>query len=330
MGLLRRRGNGGSDVDGFLPIIAPDDFIRPTDYQYFGCSVNLYEIFNIYRTAISGFDAKWVTEIYDNGNHSVTGNTFNSYMYGYAIYNAQGDYINSFSFTIPVNTTLTNIFPTNSETEIIKEKWFMIFSKSVGYHFNITQYMKWVYIGGEFWGFSRATSNNWGIMYLFIDNYRNINVSSDTFDYSSDSGFTHILSGTLHMKGGLIKFGIRALKKALAITRLECDNIGFDSAVSNTIQDGVCTQMLNMSGEIVIAPNIVQIGSTSVTAVNACFYQCPMITSVKMQSNAPIIYNPFTFNLQTPAPIPLYLPTGATGYDTGIWADTTKFTQIRY
>lgn len=330
MGLIRRRGNGGSDVDGFLPIIAPDDFIRHTDYQYFGCTVNLYETFQIYQSALSGFDAKWIVEIYDGGNHSVTGNTSNSYKYGYTTYTSDGVYIDSYSFTIPINTTVTNIFPTNTENEIIKEKWFMMFSTSISTVLVITQHMKWVYIAGAIWGISSTTSTNRGIMYLFIDSYRNINATPYTFDYSSDSGFTHILSGTLHMKGGLVKFGVRALKKALAITRLECDNIGFDSAVSNTIQDGVCTQMLNMSGEIVIASNIVQIGTTSVTATNACFYQCPMITSVKMQSNAPIIYNPFTLNLQTPAPIPLYLPTGATGYDTGIWADTTKFTQIRY
>ena len=69
MGLLRRRGNGGSDVDGFLPIIAPDDFIRPTDYQYFGCSVNLYETFQIYKTNGS-FYGKWIAEIYDNLNYT--------------------------------------------------------------------------------------------------------------------------------------------------------------------------------------------------------------------------------------------------------------------
>ncbi len=311
MGLLRRRGN----VDGFLPIIAPDDFIRPTDYQYFGCSVNLYEIFDIYKTN-GGFYGKWIVEIYDNLNYS-----FSTIANTRRIY---GETIDGVDYVSGLLESGTNIFTTGSTN-----RWVMFYTNTTDAGSTSTllqSSVKWIYIGGAIRDITvqSVATDNRGLRYIFTYQYLPYTLQANSLNYNSDSGFTHVLGTTFHVKGGLA-FNTVSVRKLRGVTRVECDSIGFNGIPASYTSIGANTvdNCLNMSGEIVIAPTVTSIGKDS-------FFNCPLITSVKMQSNAPTLGNANTFNLQTPAPIPLKIPTGATGYDTGIWADTTKFTQIRY
>ena len=315
MGLLRRRGTGGSDVDGFLPIIAPDNFISSTDYQYFGCNVNLYETFQIYKTN-GGFHGKWIAEIYDNLNYTFSALTNTRRIYG--------ETINGVDYVSGLLESGTNIFTTGSTN-----RWVMFYTNTTDADSASTLLqpsVKWIYIGGAIRDITvqSVATDNRGLRYIFTYQYLPYILQGSSLNYNSDSGFTHVLGTTFHVKGGLA-FNTVSVRKLLNVTRLECDNIGFNGIppANTNIGASIMDNCLNMSGDIVIAPTVTSIGTSS-------FFNCPLITSVKMQGNAPTLGNSNTLNLQTPAPIPLYLPTGATGYDTGIWADTTKFTQIRY
>lgn len=315
MGLLRRRGNGGSDVNGFLPIIAPDDFIRPTDYQYFGCSVDLYETFQIYKTN-DVFYGKWIAEIYENMNYS-----FGAIANTRRIY---GETIDGVNYVSGLLESGTNIFTAGSTN-----RWVMFYTNTIDAGSTSTllqSSVRWIYIGGAIRDITvQATvTDNRGLRYIFTHQYSPYTIQANALNYNSDSGFTHILGTTFHVKGGLSFNGV-SVRKLMGVTKVECDSIGFNGVPPSNTSIGATTvdNCLNMSGEVVISPTVTSIRAGS-------FFNCPMITSVKMQGNAPTLGDSNTFNLQTPAPIPLYLPTGATGYDTGIWANTTKFIQIRY
>ena len=305
MGLLRRRGNG--DVDGFLPIIAPDDFIRPTDYQYFGCTVDLYSIFDIYK----GTTGRAIFEVYDNLNFSPPAIGGVTWVYG--------ETINGVEQVSNAIQSGTDIFTAGSTN-----RWVIYYNTDTRGYLPLHPSIRWIYIGGTIQHIYPPDGNqiNRGLTAIFTSSYTPLILQTNALNYDKSTGFTHILNGTFHVKGGLA-FNTLSFRRLLGVTKVECDSTGFKDIGTGVIERNTVDNCLNMAGEIVIAPTVTSIGAGS-------FFNCPMITSVKMQGNAPTLGNSNTFNLQTPAPIPLYLPTGATGYDTGIWADTTKFTQIRY
>jgi hypothetical protein len=312
MGLLRRRGNGGKDVGDFLPIVAPDDFIRYTDYQYFGCTVDLYSTFEIYKSAVSGFAGRWIAEIYDNQNFS-----FSTAINTWWVY---GEVINGTPQVSAPMQSGTNVFTAGST-----ERWILYYNSGDSGVINLLPSVRWVYIGNlirEFAVTGAVETNNRGLIAVFTYTYIPVILQTRCLSYNSDSGFTHILNGTFHVKGGL-GFNNQTVRKLLGITRVECDSIGFKDISTGVIGATTVQNCINMSGEIVIAPTVTSIGIDS-------FFNCPLITSVKMQGNAPTLGNANSFNLQTPAPIPLKIPIGATGYDVAPWNNTARFTIQTY